>query len=938
MLRKSIFRCAFFLTGLILFEPPLLFGQKDNMSYRLEEPDIVRDQYSPKTFIPDHINKKPGHYTITDWQNAIDSTWGWGLTKSQKLSIFDTVWNDIDDIFACFMNHPDYWPGFWDSLGTLYRTEIENGDPIYGVSRGRFAAIMNYLTMALKENHTKIRDDSVNLYTALNPGVPLLVVGPIGDNGHFGAGVTPLPDSTLLVYKTVTSHPLGLVPGDIILGYDNTSWKDLYTQLIDAQLPIYLPWRWASNEIAYHHMWLMSAGMNWHLFDTLDVVKYSTGDTVHLSVDPLIGQYTELFCSEQMDIPGISMPDFNTGTYATYGIIPGTQIGYIYCWAWLDGVEQQFYNAVKTLTSDYDLDGLIIDYRLNYGGAPHLANRGHNLLFNKRMSGYYWSERCSPENHMDLCGVDNFWYHFIYGSANKYFDKPIAVLVGPGAGSAGDFNALTLKLHPMARFFGKPTAAAYNLPWTASVGFSGWYYRRAIWNSSTLAIYRDYLTRLEFPVDEDVWLAPADVAQGYDTVVEAAKSWINSQQSTQPEITVDSTSLDVTLDYGETAAESLTISNSGDRVLFYSLTPIVDSGGMFISSNPPIVTGHGGHDNYGYTWIDSDQPHGPSFEWVDITGVGTPVSLGDDSYVGPIDIGFDFAFYGDNYAGLYICSNGLITFGAGSAAYTNTEIPNSDPPNNFIAPWWDDLRPNAGGSVYYYSDTDNYRFIVSFVGIPRYQYSSSATFQVILHDNGQIEFNYVHTEIEYDGWSQSYSATVGIENYDGSDGLQVYYNAPYTIDSLSILITTDWIAISPYSNYITPGENKIASVTFSARHLGLGTYTGNIYLDSNDPVDSLIIIPVSLTVTGGCDFSVGDVNGSDSYNGLDITYGVNFFKYGSPTPQCPDCPLDDCDSWHYCGDVNGSCNYNGLDITYGVNYFKFGSPAPLPCPDCPPLE
>ena len=32
------------------------------------------------------------------------------------------------------------------------------------------------------------------------------------------------------------------------------------------------------------------------------------------------------------------------------------------------------------------------------------------------------------------------------------------------------------------------------------------------------------------------------------------------------------------------------------------------------------------------------------------------------------------------------------------------------------------------------------------------------------------------------------------------------------------------------------------------------------------------------------------MNGSDSYNGLDITYGVNFFKGGSDPVPCPDCP------------------------------------------------
>ncbi len=81
-----------------------------------------------------------------------------------------------------------------------------------------------------------------------------------------------------------------------------------------------------------------------------------------------------------------------------------------------------------------------------------------------------------------------------------------------------------------------------------------------------------------------------------------------------------------------------------------------------------------------------------------------------------------------------------------------------------------------------------------------------------------------------------------------------------------------------------------------------------------------------------CDYTIGDVNGSDSYNGLDITYGVAFFKGGN-LPLCDPCAL--CPDFHYCGDVNSSCSYNGLDITYGVSFFKGGA-GPIPCADCPP--
>jgi hypothetical protein len=84
----------------------------------------------------------------------------------------------------------------------------------------------------------------------------------------------------------------------------------------------------------------------------------------------------------------------------------------------------------------------------------------------------------------------------------------------------------------------------------------------------------------------------------------------------------------------------------------------------------------------------------------------------------------------------------------------------------------------------------------------------------------------------------------------------------------------------------------------------------------------------------GCDYAVGDVNGSDNYNGLDVTYGVAFFKGGNP-PECNPCA--GCPDWYYCGDVNGSCSYNGVDITYGVAYLKGGSGL-IPCADCSPIS
>jgi hypothetical protein len=84
------------------------------------------------------------------------------------------------------------------------------------------------------------------------------------------------------------------------------------------------------------------------------------------------------------------------------------------------------------------------------------------------------------------------------------------------------------------------------------------------------------------------------------------------------------------------------------------------------------------------------------------------------------------------------------------------------------------------------------------------------------------------------------------------------------------------------------------------------------------------------------DYCVGDVNLSGNYDGLDITYGVNYLK-GGAAPKFI-CICTPGNIWYASGDVNGSCSYNGLDITYGVSYLKGIQTELIPCPDCPPVR
>ena len=264
-----------------------------------------------------------------EWADLIDQTWGSGLPDDTKLQIFDLMWTYVDEEYGAYMNLEVDIDAFRDR----YRPEIAAG-----VSRGRFAAIVNQFAFALKDSHTYFIDRGVNWGTHPWPGVPLFIVGAWLDNSPVGARLTPMEDGTLLVYRVQPDHVLGLEPGDLVLGYDGVPWRDLYHQLLAAELPIHLQWVCGSTDDSMDHCMMMSAGLNWHLFDTIDIVKYHTGETVHLPTAPLVSQTGRILGNEQLPIPGVEMPDFWGEDYISWGIVEGTSIGYIYVqsWSWED--------------------------------------------------------------------------------------------------------------------------------------------------------------------------------------------------------------------------------------------------------------------------------------------------------------------------------------------------------------------------------------------------------------------------------------------------------------------------------------------------------------------------------------------------------------------------------------------------------------------------
>lgn len=195
----------------------------------------------------------------------------------------------------------------------------------------------------------------------------------------------------------------------------------------------------------------------------------------------------------------------------------------------------------------------------------------------------------------------------------------------------------------------------------------------------------------------------------------------------------------------------------------------------------------GGPDAYGYEWRNSNDAQGPTYNWIDITTLGTQVvGLTDDNSVAFVPMGMNFHYYWVDYNQIKIGSNGWLSFNnVANVAHCFPTIPTAGGAgDNILAPLMTDLIMNAGGTsaeVWYYHDAINEQFIVSYVNVPWWSasapgYVGNNTFQVILsNQDSSITFQYQETGPTFnDNAGCAADLEVGIENITGNIGLEVY--------------------------------------------------------------------------------------------------------------------------------------------------------------------
>lgn len=506
--------------------------------------------------LPDDLQL--GKHSVAEWKHVLDTTWGEGMETADKLLLFDRFWEAVNRHYPGFVNNPVNW----DSVKNHYRPEIEAG-----VSKGRFAGIIGKMGQLMREPHSGAINKEV-YETEANSGVPLLVGGlymrdhtniTILNQGRFGAAVVLTAEDELVVLRAVENHPMGLEAGDKIIGYDGTPWKEIYPGLLRMEFPVTSHDWWIadglyhlvlpliSNDENHHHFWMTSVGLNWHLFDTLDFVKYGSGEILHAPTHLLEGMEYSLQGNRQLRLDGIEFPgDVQNPEY----ILPippviydtlDNRIGYVYSTheTGTNGSREELKDAVDNL-KDADIEGIVFDLRFNMGGYSGW-DQAFNSIFTRNFTNYYWATRSQGGGFSDF---DRQEYYRFVALSDEFYAKPIALLTSPETFSMGDYLSHFMNLQPNVRIFGSPGAGGlvyrYSNNWMVTgfypptsshynLFFPDWVFE--ISNSNFVCEMNGemhFMIGNSCPVDEPISFTQEAAYNQVDNIAERAMDWIRS--------------------------------------------------------------------------------------------------------------------------------------------------------------------------------------------------------------------------------------------------------------------------------------------------------------------------------------------------------------------------------------------------------------------------
>jgi hypothetical protein len=218
---------------------------------------------------------------------------------------------------------------------------------------------------------------------------------------------------------------------------------------------------------------------------------------------------------------------------------------------------------------------------------------------------------------------------------------------------------------------------------------------------------------------------------------------------------------DVVVQAGCLTGETRRIAVDGDNAADFTLAPATDASGYVCRTEPAAA----------------------------FTDATTVLALtGDDVQSARITLPFSFRFYGLGYTVAHVSENGYLSFEGASSSGRNTSLLTGLAPPAGVYAFWDDLVADAASSIRTRSvgTSPNRRFVVEWRNVHlKGDAAKRIRFEVTLFEgSGQILTQYA--DLADDPRERGESATVGIENVDGTQGIEHSYEAPLLTNEQAI--------------------------------------------------------------------------------------------------------------------------------------------------------
>jgi len=293
--------------------------------------------------------------------------------------------------------------------------------------------------------------------------------------------------------------------------------------------------------------------------------------------------------------------------------------------------------------------------------------------------------------------------------------------------------------------------------------------------------------------------------------------------------------------------------------------------------------GTGGPDAFGYSFIDKTVQGGPEFNWIEISNTGTQIEPSLHYFMSEeIPLGFSFDFYGSTYSSIWVNSHGEIHVGMRDSWLMSNDCPlpdQSTPHAPLLAVFWDQLyiHYELGLGVYYqyFDNGNNDYFVVEWQAKVNNSGADTVVFEAILHENGEIIYQYNYVNDEIGGRGQE--ATTGIEYDVIPSGLS--YNCD---DSNPANRLEDCLAIRCYLDETAIGQNVNLPLAYRLGQNYPNPFNAKTAISYSLPEESEVRIEITDILGRTVETLINESQKAGLHqviwNAEDVSTGVYFYK------------------------------------------------------------